>query len=109
MPNFTFLLGTVGCAVIFLCAICTIFILVSSIVRTKKNCAAKIYEDKDGVATPESIVEFSAKLPKVLVGLLSLSGLGVSSAIAILGTLGDRDGLFVEDWLNAASWVSMSQ
>jgi hypothetical protein len=105
MPSSTFLLGAIGCAVIFLCAICAIFILVSSIVQTKKNGAARVYEDRDGVATPESIVEFSTKLPKILVGLLSLLGLGVSSSIAVLDTLGSKDGFFMEDWLNAASWV----
>ena len=103
-----FLLGAVACAVICVCTIRTIFILTSSIAQTKKSGIPQIYEDKDGAATPESTAEFSAKVPKIIVGLLSFSGLGVSSAIAVLGTIDGKDVFFLENWLNAASWVCMS-
>jgi hypothetical protein len=63
------------------------------------------YEDQDGVATKESVSAYSAKIPKILLAIFTTSGLFVSIALAVLGTLKD-DGMFIENWLNSASWVS---
>lgn len=65
-----------------------------------------IYEDADGVATAETTAAYSTTAPKIAICLLTVLGLGVSVALAVLGTLDGRDGFFLEDWFNAATWVT---
>jgi len=65
-----------------------------------------IYEDADGKSTPEAVKAFSAKVPKASILFLSLAGLGVSIAVAVLSTLDQEKGLFFENWLAVAAWVS---
>jgi hypothetical protein len=64
------------------------------------------YEDKDGIATDESIDSYSAKFSKVLLTIFNLLGLSTAIALAVLGTLDSRMVLFIEPWLNVAQWVS---
>jgi hypothetical protein len=64
------------------------------------------YEDKDGVATGESIASYSATIPKILLTTFNLLGFATATALAVLGTLDSRMGMFVEPWLNVAHWVS---
>ena len=87
------------------------FLTLPSIVRSISHLRASksenaIYEDKDGIATEKSMREFSAKTPKILISLFSVAGLLASIALAILDTIHEVDGLFVENWCNAAAWVS---
>ncbi|RDW75857.1 putative ABC bile acid transporter [Coleophoma crateriformis] len=72
--------------------------------RQKKPKSAT-YEDRDGVASKESIEQFSAKLPKIFLFLFIVAGLSVSIALAILEILNiTEDGLILESWLNVAAW-----
>lgn len=64
------------------------------------------YEDADGKSTPEAVKAFSSKVPKAFVILSSVVGLGLSIAIAVLSTLGETNGLFLENWLTVGAWVS---
>ena len=66
---------------------------------------SNIYEDKDGVASEKSVAEYSAKIPKISLGIFTISGLSLSIALAVLGIVGESDGLLVEDWVNVAQWV----
>ncbi|ESZ94394.1 putative ABC bile acid transporter [Sclerotinia borealis F-4128] len=61
------------------------------------------YKDKDGVSTEETIAAFSTKVPKTLLVLSTLLGLGTSLALAILDIF-HHDGLKLEDWINVALW-----
>lgn len=65
-----------------------------------------VYEDADGVATAETTAAYSTTAPKIAICLLTVLGLGVSVALAVLGTLDGRDSFFLEDWFNAAAWVT---
>lgn len=65
----------------------------------------EVYEDKDGKSTPEAVKAYSAKIPKAFVLLFSLVGLGLSIALAVLSTLGETNGIFLENWLSVATWV----
>lgn len=72
--------------------------------RTPKD---NFYEDGDGKATPESIAEFSNRKTKTAILLLSAVGAGTSIAISVLSTLQQaKYGLFWENWLLTAAWVS---
>ncbi|KFY69086.1 hypothetical protein V496_00545 [Pseudogymnoascus sp. VKM F-4515 (FW-2607)] len=74
----------------------------------KDNQLPCIYEDADGVATAETTAAYSTTAPKIAICLLTVLGLGVSIALAVLGTLDSRDGFFLEDWFNVAAWVLIS-
>jgi hypothetical protein len=68
---------------------------------------AEIYEDKDGIASEESMAAYSAKAPKFFLSLFTVAGLLTAVALGVLGTLDrDHDSLFILNWLNAAQWVS---
>ncbi|KAI1739122.1 P-loop containing nucleoside triphosphate hydrolase protein [Xylaria scruposa] len=69
------------------------------------------YEDKDGQSTEEAIKAFSTKLPKISILVLSVIGLCISIAIAVLSTLsphGRGDGLFLENWLAVTGWALLT-
>jgi hypothetical protein len=96
-----------GATALGLISLCTFPSL--STFTAKRDGWPKVYEDEDGVATEEGTATFSVKLPKILIGTLTFLGLLVSTAIAILETLGlAKDGFLIENWLNAASWVGRS-
>lgn len=84
------------------------FPAVTNIVLQQRTREAKpeIYEDADGKATPESVKAYSAKLPKIFLILLSVVGLGLSIAVAVVSTLGETTGLLLENWLAVGTWVS---
>lgn len=96
-------------------AVCSLLVVttftlpsVSSIIshfREKGKQIPNTYSDKDGVATEETIATFSTKVPKTLLIISTLLGLGTSLALAILD-LFHHGGLELEDWLNVAQWVS---
>lgn len=65
------------------------------------------YEDKDGIATEKSVAEYSAKIPKISLAILAISGLALSIFLAVLNIVGEDDGMFVENWLNVAQSVSL--
>lgn len=67
---------------------------------------SNVYEDKDGVASEKSVAKYSAKIPKLSLGFFTISGLSLSIALAVLGMVGESDGLLIEDWINVAQWVS---
>jgi hypothetical protein len=98
--------GAVGLALILFCSIPSFLELTSTVWTLKRYTLAKVYEDKDGVATEEGTEKFSAKVPKIIIATLSLLGLAVSTTLAVLGTLGwAKDGLFIESWINCGAWV----
>ncbi|KAF8858156.1 P-loop containing nucleoside triphosphate hydrolase protein [Acephala macrosclerotiorum] len=66
---------------------------------------SNVYEDKDGVASEKSVAKYSAKIPKLSLGIFTSSGLSLSIALAVLGMVGESDGLLVEDWINVAQWA----
>jgi hypothetical protein len=66
----------------------------------------ELYADKDGIATKESMARYSAKIPKILLSIFTISGLCMSIALAALGTLDQETRMFKENWINAAGWVS---
>ena len=67
---------------------------------------ATLYEDKDGVATEESMAEYSATVPKVLLAIFSSLGLLTAIALAVLATVShEQDLTLLDNWLNVASWV----
>lgn len=107
MASDMLLTGAIGLALILLCTLYTLFILVRTILQTKRNGVPQQYEDKDGEATPDSTARFSNTLPKVAIGLAGLLGLGVSSGIAVLETIENHDDYLHEDWMNAMAWVGI--
>lgn len=96
--------GIAGSVLVLLLTFPSIFGIASHFWAPKTKSDA-VYEDKDGVATKESEAAYSAKIPKTLLSIFSVSGLAISIVLAVLGTLND-DAFFIESWLNAAQWVN---
>jgi hypothetical protein len=103
------LLGVAGVGIVFLCTLSSLSSLLSSLLRARKYGLPKVYIDEDGISTEELTAKFTTKISKITIGILSCLGLAVATSLAILGTLGRTDdGLFIEDWLNAGSWVDFT-
>jgi uncharacterized membrane protein len=83
----------------------SVFLIFSRLRESEIN--SNTYEDRDGVATVESVSTFSTKAPKIRLVVLATIGFAASVALAVLGTLND-DGMFIENWLNAAQWVKFT-
>jgi hypothetical protein len=67
----------------------------------------KLYEDRDGIATEESMAAYSAKAPKVILSVFTIVGFAAATFLAVLTTLHRNDySVFVQNWLNVAQWVS---
>jgi len=96
--------GVVGAALVLISTVPSLF-GIASLLRAGK-VKEEIYKDKDGIATEKSMAAYSAKIPKAFLTISNLSGLATSIALAILGTLNDDHGMFVQNWLNVAQWVS---
>jgi hypothetical protein len=97
--------GVVGTALILLLTSPSVIGIISHLRAPKCNTNTKIYEDKDGVATPESMAKFPTKVPKTFLLVFVVLGLFTSIALAVLGTLDSRTPMFLQDWLNTAQWV----
>src|SRR5277367_1914082 len=103
------LAGAAGVGLICLCTISSLSSLFSSLLRTRKYGLPQVYADEDGISTEELTAKFTTKISKLAIGILSCLGLAVAASLAILGTLGRTDdSLFIEDWLNAGSWVDFT-
>lgn len=69
-----------------------------------------IYEDKDGVASEESMAAYSVTYPKIFLSIFSVIGFGTALALAVLGTLDSHlDPLFLENWLAVGQWVCVTK
>jgi hypothetical protein len=65
-----------------------------------------LYEDKDGVASEESMAAYTAKYPKLLLSVFTVVGFATSVCLAVVGTLDQSlDPMFLENWLAAGQWV----
>lgn len=95
--------GIAGTVIILFLTLPSVIGILSHLRSSKPK--PRIYEDKDGVATEESMAKYSAKLPKIFLVVFVALGLCTSTALAILGTLGSPTPTLLEDWLNAAQWV----
>lgn len=71
----------------------------------------KLYEDKDGAATPESEAEYSVKWPRIVASIGISLGIVCSIALSVLSTLHhvkvSVSGVtLAEDWATSSAWVS---
>ena len=82
--------------------------------KSAKHDGLVVYEDKDGIATEESMAEFetSNQKPLMLVFIIALLGLSVSFAVAVFGTVRRQDAFtklcLLQLWLLFAAWVRNS-
>ncbi len=98
--------GIAGLVLVLISTFSSLYLVASTAFKSKQPNSEKIYQDEDGVATEESIAKYSTTRTKIVICVLSLLGLGISIALAVLGTLNlSNDGFLIQDWLNAASWV----
>ena len=68
-----------------------------------------LYCDDDGEATPASVRNFSNKWQRIVIGLLSVGGLGVSLTDAILSMkYRGVDDFPIHAWIHLAMWVGGS-
>lgn len=97
--------GALGLALVAISSAASLRRLGLRLHSTKDGQLPRIYEDADGVATAETMAAYSTTGPKIAICVLSVLGLGVSVALAVLGTLDDSDGFLLENWLTAGAWV----
>jgi hypothetical protein len=72
----------------------------------RKKTKPRRYEDKDGVASEESMAAYSAKIPKIVLGIFTIAGFVIATSLAVLTTLNRNENItFVQNWLNVAQWV----
>jgi hypothetical protein len=93
----------------------TLFCLPQFIKRlraTGKRSADALYEDEDGVATPESMARYVVRPQKIVLLLAACCGLGFSVASGINATVnaesnfsGTASGGLLTAWLFTANWV----
>lgn len=75
--------------------------------------ASGTYEDKDGVASEESMAKFSTTLPFVFIYIATAVGIAASFALSVYAT--DQKGLYfwhkrlLTTWLSFPAWVSVIQ
>jgi hypothetical protein len=101
--------GAAGLVLLVLLTVPALLATVSHF-REAQSKASLIYEDKDGVASEESMAAYSAKVPKIIISILSVLGFSTGTAVAVLGTLHQhRDIALLPDWLNVAQWVCTHQ
>lgn len=67
---------------------------------------SELYEDKDGVASPETQKQYSVKLQNVFATIFAVAGFGVACANAVLGMLNER-GSEIDGWVQFVLWVSL--
>ena len=97
--------GAGGLALVFLLTFPSVFAVTSHFRESRPK--SEIYEDKDGIASEESMAAYSAKAPKIILSIFTVTGLLTSISLSIFGTLnGDHDFMFIQNWLIAAQWVS---
>ena len=65
----------------------------------------KEYEDQDGIATKESIEQYSAQWQNILLAIITAAGTAVAVVYSIL-TCVNSWGLPLHGWLNDALWAS---
>lgn len=84
-------------------------IATASFSKWSKNVEKDLYEDEDGVASPESQRAYSIKIQNVLATIITSAGLGVAIANAVLGSLDTPHSLdgnaFEDGWFGVAIWV----
>ncbi|KAK9788369.1 putative P-loop containing nucleoside triphosphate hydrolase protein [Seiridium cardinale] len=92
-----------------LIALSTAPAVISSVAQLRSHeSRSDVYEDEDGKSTPQAVKAYSAKIPKAFILLFSLIGLGLSIALAVLSTVGETNGLFLENWLGVVAWALLS-
>ena len=71
----------------------------------------RLYEDEDGIATPESQQVFAGAIPKHVLLATTAAGLCVSIAAAVQSPFHFRHGrnmALAPDWFTILAWVSIS-
>jgi len=91
----------------------------SATTYTPLDVSDGLYEDRDGIATADSIKAYSVIRPQIAVGLFAAAGLGASVASRVLtwnqtlGRQGDRDSistlLNLTLWSDIFCWVRYSR
>ncbi|KAI0392247.1 P-loop containing nucleoside triphosphate hydrolase protein [Xylariaceae sp. FL0594] len=111
MPDGPPLLASAGLGL----GVVSVFSLLSVIhlVRQTRSPTQKTegYEDQDGISSEEAVKNFSTKLPKAAIVILSIIGLCTSIVLAVLSTISPRGkdhGLFTENWLAVAAWALLT-
>lgn len=97
--------GAAGLALVLLLTFPSLLAIISHF-REAKSSKSDIYEDKDGIASEESMAAYSAKTPKIVLSLVTVAAFVISISLAILGTLNrSHDSTFILSWLKLAQWV----
>ncbi|KAH8698973.1 putative ABC bile acid transporter [Talaromyces proteolyticus] len=97
--------GAIGLVLVSLLTLPAV-IAITSRCRRAKYESQLLYEDKDGIATQESMAAYSATAPKIVTFISMFIGFATASSLAVL-TPSDRnqDLAFIALWINVAQWI----
>ncbi|KAJ5935251.1 hypothetical protein N7466_004798 [Penicillium verhagenii] len=108
-PNASIVTGSVALGVVGLGSIKAIKSIVDRILLRPQydegDLAITAYRDEDGEATEESLRAFSDKWQRVAIVVLSIAGLSISLALAILSTTSGNLNDTLVNWIQFAIWV----
>lgn len=112
-PPSSLVVASVGLALVALLTIRAIESIGRRLLHVKRTQVSRhdLYQDEDGVATEQSVKDYTAALRWLLYGttLLTVAGIAISLSIAVLGSSGSfrPENLLIESWLGAAAWVRL--
>ena len=107
--NLSLAASAAGVGVIGLLSLPGALSLVSQLRGGHHPAQGEVYEDKDGKSTPEATRAFTTKVPRAIVLLISVVGLGLSVALAVLATLERGSGFVADSWIVVGAWVRKCQ
>ncbi|OJJ44596.1 hypothetical protein ASPZODRAFT_168311 [Penicilliopsis zonata CBS 506.65] len=111
-PTASLLTGVLGLVLVALPSVPSVKSLLVRCTRSKlledvSRLARDEYSDEDGEATEESLRAFSDRWQRYSIALLTVVGLLLSIALAVLHTVFSRH-LLVQFWLLAAIWILLT-
>lgn len=65
-----------------------------------------VYKDKDGTSTKECTNKYSTAVPKWFLGVFSLGGTAIATALVVHSSLRKADVFRIEGCISLAGWVS---
>lgn len=74
--------------------------------ETASSRGKPVYQDEDGEATDRSVHQCTDTWQKLLIAILSVTGLELSLALAIVSLQSASSPFVVPFWLEAGGWVS---
>lgn len=109
VDNVSLAIAGAGAALVVIITIASISTAAVGLLGKQKQYGmTEVYSDEDGTSTKEATEKFSTTIPKAILGIFSVAGLGVTTALAVLATTDHDDGFLIENYVVLAALVSLT-